>query len=533
MGWFAALKGTAVKGASKAAAARNFIRPKGKGGGGASPQDPDKIKVEAKRIKTTPSILKVKSLTFRKIGDSNTFIKFIGSAGSELNKVKIPDKRGLLSRMNLAGSGNSAMNMLLATMVDPEGVTKTAGMALGIGAAITIPGILGLRQFFKGKPNIKPNRIKGSKIKNTIKKPKLNTKPNTKLKIKKPNLNTKPNNKLEIKKPNLNRINAKNNIVKTNRITKPNLNVNKGGGILNRLKNLNVNKGGGILKNLKNFKNVSKTNVVLNTLFAGWEFADRKSSGQTNTQATIGTGSSLAGGIAGATLGAKIGLLGGPFAWATVPIGGIIGGGLGAFISSRVADKATGADKIGAEETEEKKNEIDGEEDLNKITEQVKIKSQKLNGIVDKFDDNVMALGALMDRKPKTKETEETKGKMMDINGGSITNGTVNVNNINDTVNVNNTNNINGTVNVNNTNNINTKLKVDKSMITAISNNDSEDTIIITQQSPPMIPAGQGGGMVPIPVGGGGGGLAVDTQSESELVNSVWSNILLTKLASK
>ena len=140
-GWFAALKGTAAKGAARAAA-RNFIRPKGKGGEGASSQDPDKTKVEAKRIKTTPSILKVKTLTFRKIGDSNTFIKFIGSAGSELNKVKIPDKRGLLSRMNLAGSGNSAMNMLLATMVDPGGVAKTAGLSLGIGTALAVPGIL-------------------------------------------------------------------------------------------------------------------------------------------------------------------------------------------------------------------------------------------------------------------------------------------------------------------------------------------------------------------------------------------------------
>ena len=455
-GWFAALKGTAVKGASKAAAARNFIRPKGKGGGGgASPQDPDKVKVEAKRIKTTPSILKVNSLTFRKIGDSNTFIKFIGSAGSELNKVKIPDKRGLLSRMNLAGSGNSAMNMLLASVADPKGIAETAGMGLGVGAVIGIPGILGLRQLFKKKPNIKPNikpnKIKGPKIKSTIKKPKIN------------------------------RINAKNNIVKTNRIKKP---------------NLNLNKGGGILKRLKNIKGVSKSNVVLNTVFAGFEFADRKSSGQTNTQAAIGTGSSLAGGIAGAAIGQAL---------IPIPVvGALIGGGIGSWISTKLADKATGADKVGAEETEEKKNEIDGQEDLNKITEQVRIKSQKLNGIVDKFDDHVMALASLMDRRP------ETKDKMIYTEEGSIERATVNVNN---------------------TNNINTKLKVDQSMITSISNDDSEDTIFITQESLPMNP-GQGGGMIPIPVGGGGG-LAVATQSENELVNSVWSNILLTKLASK
>ena len=456
-GWFAALKTTAAKGATKAAAARNFIRPKGKGGGGgASPQDPDKVKVEAKRIKTTPSILKVNSLTFRKIGDSNTFIKFIGSAGSELNKVKIPDKRGLLSRMNLAGSGNSAMNMLLASVADPKGIAETAGMGLGVGAVIGIPGILGLRQLFKKKPNIKPNikpdKIKGPKIKNTIKKPKIN------------------------------RINAKNNIVKTNRIKKP---------------NLNLNKGGGILKRIKNIKGVSKSNVILNTVFAGFEFADRKSSGQTNTQAVIGTGSSLAGGIAGAAIGQAL---------IPIPVvGALIGGGIGSWISTKLADKATGADKVGAEETEEKKNEIDGQEDLNKITEQVRIKSQKLNGIVDKFDGHVMALASLMDRRP------ETKDKMIYTEEGSIERATVNVNN---------------------TNNINTKLKVDQSMITSISNDDSEDTIFITQESLPMNP-GQGGGMIPIPVGGGGGGLAVATQSESELVNSVWSNILLTKLASK
>ena len=116
-----------------------------------------------------------------------------------------------------------------------------------------------------------------------------------------------------------------------------------------------------------------------------------------------------------------------------------------------------------------------------------------------------MALASLMDRRP------ETKDKMIYTEEGSIERATVNVNN---------------------TNNINTKLKVDQSMIASISNDDSEDTIFITQQSPPMNP-GQGGGMIPIPVGGGGGGLVVANQSESELVNSVWSNILLTKLASK
>lgn len=96
----------------------------------------------------------------------------------------------------------------------------------------------------------------------------------------------------------------------------------------------------------------------LNVLFAGMEFAGRKSEGQTNVQAGVGTAASTLGGIGGAWAGAQGGaaagaaigaLFGGVGAAPGALIGGAIGSILGGFggsaIASGVADKATGADK--------------------------------------------------------------------------------------------------------------------------------------------------------------------------------------------
>ena len=48
---------------------------------------------------------------------------------------------------------------------------------------------------------------------------------------------------------------------------------------------------------------ISKGSVITNTLFAGLDFANRKSAGQTNLQAGLGAGGGAAGGIAGAAIG--------------------------------------------------------------------------------------------------------------------------------------------------------------------------------------------------------------------------------------
>ena len=79
---------------------------------------------------------------------------------------------------------------------------------------------------------------------------------------------------------------------------------------------------------------ISKCSVITNTLFAGLDFANRKSAGQTNLQAGLGAGGGAAGGIAGAAIGQAL-----------IPIplvGALIGGFVGANIGSGLADRASG-----------------------------------------------------------------------------------------------------------------------------------------------------------------------------------------------
>jgi len=97
----------------------------------------------------------------------------------------------------------------------------------------------------------------------------------------------------------------------------------------------------------------------LTALFAGFEFAGRKSEGQNNLQAGVGTAGSVGGGLAGAALGAKGGALAGAAIGAlfggvgAVPgaaiggaLGGILGGIGGSMGGGKLADMATGADNL-------------------------------------------------------------------------------------------------------------------------------------------------------------------------------------------
>jgi murein DD-endopeptidase MepM/ murein hydrolase activator NlpD len=101
---------------------------------------------------------------------------------------------------------------------------------------------------------------------------------------------------------------------------------------------------------------------IFSALFAGFEFSGRKSEGQSNVEAGVGTAGSVAGGLAGAAAGGKAGavagaaigaMFGGVGAAPGALIGGIlgslIGGTGGAFAGGKVADVATGADQKYAE----------------------------------------------------------------------------------------------------------------------------------------------------------------------------------------
>lgn len=78
---------------------------------------------------------------------------------------------------------------------------------------------------------------------------------------------------------------------------------------------------------------------------AGYDLYDRlENKNQNFGQAALGVGAGVGAGWAGAQLGAELGLLGGPFAEITVPLGALLGGAIGYFGGSTIADKISGAD---------------------------------------------------------------------------------------------------------------------------------------------------------------------------------------------
>ena len=101
------------------------------------------------------------------------------------------------------------------------------------------------------------------------------------------------------------------------------------------------------LSRFKNIRGISRGNVILNTAFAGLDFKNRKSLGQTNTQALAGAGGGAVGGIAGAAIGQAL---------IPIPvIGALIGGFIGANLGSGVADRMTGVTSADFRRREEEK----------------------------------------------------------------------------------------------------------------------------------------------------------------------------------
>lgn len=123
-----------------------------------------------------------------------------------------------------------------------------------------------------------------------------------------------------------------------------------------------ISQGGRVNTNI--LRNGSKLNSLLTVAFTGYDFLDRKASGQTNVQAGTGavatTGGALAGGAAGAKIGALIGSFIVPGAGTVVggTLGGILGSFVGATSGSNIADSITGADAETRRKLELKKLEF-------------------------------------------------------------------------------------------------------------------------------------------------------------------------------
>jgi len=130
---------------------------------------------EAKRIKTTPSILATKALKFKGKPDCQRLVSFIKSSGEELSKVSIPNSKSLVKGMGGGGgsdgglsdlaNNDALMNALMAAMYPRESITGALiGGGLGLGAlgmgGMGIASMLG----FKGPRNLLSKGI--SKTKN-------------------------------------------------------------------------------------------------------------------------------------------------------------------------------------------------------------------------------------------------------------------------------------------------------------------------------------------------------------------------------
>ncbi len=482
---------TAGRGAVRGA---NFVRGRGAsdiGGGGASTAGD--IEIAAKRIKTTPSINKVKSLTFRKVGDCRTFVRFIGSAGEELKKVKIPDKRGLLKNLDVGGATDSAFNMFLASIARPEETQDAVGKTAAIGGATVGAGILGglgLKKLFSKKPS--------SKITSNL------------TKTTKPNIKPTP----------------KSNTLKGKGI-KPDVKM-KGGKITSSTpakapsipKSKLIPKKGGFLKGLRNVKGLSKSNALLTAAFSAWEFSDRKKTGQTNVQAAAGTTASTGGGLAGAAAGAKLGGMIGTFFGPGIGtaigagLGGLAGGIAGSMGATWITDKATGADKVQKTNDEKVAEKLEGEPDDNevqKIVEEKEKSTKKYFDSMKKLDEHVAKLEAsvgIKSKRIKGAESDDTDNKDTVKNKEEKRTAFKKKTRFRGGV-----------------------KKINESTLPPV---DDDETVLVAsspQPQQPMQGGGQGGGIVPIPIPGKTE-VAVIGVSENEALNSMWTNILLTKLSS-
>lgn len=162
---------------------------------------------------------------------------------------------------------------------------------------------------------------------------------------------------------------------------------------------------------------IGKIGGILNVAFAGLDFMGRKGEGQSDLQAGVGAGGGLAGGLAGAwaggqagaAIGAGIGsLFGGVGAAPGALIGGIIGslagGWKGGELGGNIADKVTGADKMGARLKEQERTQREAASASNVTFQSI---TDKFDKVVSKFEKIAGGMGAAPGKQPSNASTED------------------------------------------------------------------------------------------------------------------------------
>ena len=153
---------------------------------------------------------------------------------------------------------------------------------------------------------------------------------------------------------------------------------------------------------------ISKGSVITNTLFAGLDFANRKSAGQTNLQAGLGAGGGAAGGIAGAAIGQAL---------IPIPVlGAIIGGFVGANIGSGLADRASGVTGSNFRRLQLERESI-RQSERTEFTEGL----DKFDSALDKFKDYDDDLKAFILRATGGDDKDQAFRPIIPIRGGGAT----------------------------------------------------------------------------------------------------------------
>ena len=163
---------------------------------------------------------------------------------------------------------------------------------------------------------------------------------------------------------------------------------------------------------------LGKIGGILNVAFAGLDFMGRKGEGQSDLQAGVGAGGGLAGGLAGAwaggqagaAIGAGIGsLFGGVGAAPGALIGGIIGslagGWKGGELGGNIADKVTGADKMGARLKEQERTQREAASASNVTFVSI---TDKFDKVVSKFEKLKFGVSGVQNKNGSNAEIEDS-----------------------------------------------------------------------------------------------------------------------------
>jgi len=459
---------------------------------------------KARKIKTNPSLGTIKNYTFKSKTQVNKFVSWTGSANEALTRVKLPKKseiEGLST--SVSGMTDALTTFIASLMLHPEGPTGAAQELLQRGVN-TVPGkvlagagILGggiaARKFFKAR-SIKP------KVKIT---PKVKIKPKL----------TAPN-KIKVKPKSTSKLGFNKKVAKI---------LKKEGSekvAQQTTKKLTTKVAAKVGKKASKF--VPGFGSLLSLGFAAQEFAE----------------GDVTGGML--SLAGAIPVLG----WAAIGVD--IARDMGAFEGT----------PLGLNESEKKKQEKGTTEEVEGDVKKEKVVAKKpkitipdsivkFKLSVDDFEkimsSDIMVVNSNTQVKSKNNITDMTLGAMDMVTHGWFDFDKKGNNVVQETIQNPFKRFYNWFVPPPEKSNepsvaagIRTPETGFKHVVSMSNNNQlfgSGNNIIIMQQQQPSIQPQQNSGMIPVPMSSGGGGVAMVTPPESTIVNSLWTNILMTKLA--